>query len=132
MRLRETPEIVEIDLPTQTGEQAISSIGFQPSCVIGSASMATSSGFSTANPGSLAFFAFDSFQQGSMCFVDRDNVSTASTQTKSKPVALLIDFENRNNAYDASFVSMDSNGWIWNFSVANPAVPSKAWAVCIP
>ena len=116
-------KVVSWTMRTSTGNQSVTGVGFQPDVVIHAhaGSGHTSSPSSTSQHGGFGLGAMDSQgNQWAMATFVVDGVSTSDTSRYQRTNRCLVSVGgSQTEVKDATFVSMDSNGFTINYSNAN-------------
>lgn len=109
-----------IDSPTSTGNHSETSPGLQPEAVFQllSRCAAVDTLEADADAGAFAVSMFDATSEYCAALNEEDNVGTTNTQNlpDNQAVNLPEDDGTTTNGFDATFVSMDTNGWTLNYA----------------
>jgi hypothetical protein len=113
--------IEQIDTPTATGNDAQTGPGFTPQFVMQIMGMwsAYNTSYTNSQAGAFGISAFTADDEYSIATADEDAAATMNTQSVADDQAVNLDEEDGTAAFDATFVSMDANGWTTNFSAVN-------------
>lgn len=111
-----------VDAPTATGNNSQTGPAFQPDFVMQILSMATAIDTHdvTGKHGAFGVSVIDSAGAESYEGVAmEDGAGTSNTARISDADAINLDDDDGTDAFDATYVSMDANGWTLNFSAAD-------------
>lgn len=113
--------------PTATGNDAQTGPGFRPALVglIPNMVTAVDALKINAEAGSFGFSAFTQTQEACGAVAGEDAVTTSNTESVFDDDAVDLNDEAGAAAFDATFVSMDANGWTLNFSAVDGA--TRKW-----
>lgn len=121
-----------IDTPTSTGSQSQTGPSFKPQFVMcGMTQLTSQDSIATdATAGAYGISSFISTAEYSNALADEDNQATTDTQSLSDDTAVNFPLDSGAAGHVASFTSMDSVGWTWNFSTT-VGTAKKWWALAI-
>jgi len=113
-----------VDSPTSNGlpaNKSVTGVGFQPDFVMLAMSMHTAidTHETDGKPGAFGISTFTSSNQYCQTLSIEDNQSTTNTQRVSDDQAINLDDHAGVAAFDATYVSMDADGWTLNYTVAD-------------
>lgn len=118
-----------VDSPTTTGDDSQTGPDFEPDCVIQLLSMCQSVDTleTDADAGSYGISVIDT-DGTDLChsITIEDNVGTTNTESTYDTDAIDLNTDDGSVAFDATYSSMDSNGWTLNFSSVNGT--TRKWA----
>lgn len=110
--------------PSITGDFDVTGVGFKPDFVMLAGSNQTADN-AFASKGGMCFGAFNSDgQQAFMAHVEEDSAATSDTaryQRTDKCLAMFSETDTATLTHEATFVSMDNDGFTINFSTASVA-----------
>ncbi len=118
--------------PTSTGNHSISTPGFTPQFVMQFLSLteAADTTYTDNRAGSIGIGVMTSSAEYTMVITSEDAVTTTNTQSLSDDRAIVVPDGDGTLDIEATFVSMDANGWTVNYSNA-PATAKLFWALAI-
>jgi hypothetical protein len=106
--------------PTSTGNDGETGPGFTPQFVylLGSLAEAAATSYTDNRGGSFAVSAFTASAEYTTVVSSEDAVGTSNTQSLADDRAIVIPDDDGTLDIEATFVSMDANGWTVNYSNA--------------
>lgn len=122
-----------ITSPVANGNQAIAAPGFEPQFVMAGLTYmaAFDTGYEDASAGAIGLSVFDQFSTAYCNAVaDEDNQDVSDTQSLSDDQAVNFPQHDGAAGYVATLVSLDANGWTWNFT-AQVGAADLWWYVAI-
>jgi hypothetical protein len=107
--------IATVTTPNSTGNQSITSTGFTPQFI-----MSLTNPVSTVNDystnGMTGISTFTNSNEYSYALINEDGASTINTQSLSSNQAAVLPKNDGSTGYIADLISMDSDGWTWDFT----------------
>lgn len=121
-----------ISTPIAIGNQAPSGTGFTPQFVMcGVTQMpALNTWYNTGDAGSIGVSVFDASDEYCNSVQDEDAQGTTDTQSLSDNTAVHLPNDDGTPGHVAAFVSFNSDGWTWNYSVTE-VTAVKYWVLAI-
>lgn len=107
-----------ITSPTSTGDDSQTGPGFEPQLVMCGLTQMPSldTTYTDGSAGCVGASAFTPDNEYSTSIADEDGADPTDTQSICNDVAVDIPQDDGSTGIRASFVSMDTNGWTWNYS----------------
>jgi hypothetical protein len=109
--------VLGVDSPTSTGDDAVTGTGFEPLFVLQGLSDNTALG--VQQRGTFGISVFDDTNEYCYAIADEDGEATSDTETGHDDIAVYLNLEDGSAAHDATYSSMDANGWTLNYSQAD-------------
>lgn len=109
------------DSPTSTGNQAVTGVGFQPDFVMLVESMCQAEDAieTDGDGGVFGISVFDGTSEYCHAIASEDGQGTTDTESGHDDIAVYLNKHDGTAGFDATYVSMDSDGWTLNFSAAD-------------
>lgn len=122
--------LLEFATPVTTGNEAYTGVGFQPDAIFFLNSVLTNEGDTGVAGGYIGYGATDGVNQAALGVSTLDNVAASLVNQLQLTSACIALPHNNGTLYQASIVSLDSDGFTVNYSVVNAAA-RRCFALCL-